>query len=309
MADPPNHRPPTPTFSPGGWLGAFLEHATPRSIGAFFWEPTLFTSLVEMPSFALGKHVQNDQNYGKMMVRCCKMWWIFRWNSQENHFLEWPELAKEPRNQLSSCIFVFISWSGSRSLHPKPRCWKMLKDLWLCMDCTMSSQNPTISKYELLRYVMYLTISHYISLYLSNMQVLYPQQTSQQPHLWDPRTAAGVQPVGPWWTWVTHLDQLEPELNTYWCVKHVGNGWDMMGCWDYDLLILWIIFSKIPYVKRTSKNSVKMQKKCKKKRLEVHWSYISQMLCETWHPAGSDRLWDVPSTPRRLGFYPTRMVP
>ena len=149
---------------------------------------------------------------------------------------------------------------------------KMLKDLWLCLDCTMSSQNPTISKYELLRYVMYLTISHYISLYLSNMQVLYPQQTSQQPHLWDPRTAAGVQPVGPWWTWVTHLDQLEPELNTYWCVKHVGNGWDMMGCWDYDLLILWIIFSKIPYVKRTSKNSVKMQKK--KMQKETSWSSL-----------------------------------
>ena len=128
---------------------------------------------------ALGKHGQNDQNDGKMMVGCCKMWWIFRWNSQENHFLEWPELAKEPRNQLSSCIFVFISWSGSRSLHPKPRCWKMLKDLRLCMDCTMSSQNPTISKYhEIWIIIIICYVSHYISLYLSNMQVLYPQQTS-----------------------------------------------------------------------------------------------------------------------------------
>lgn len=222
-------------------------------MGAFFWEPTLFTSLAEMPSFALGKRWQNDQNDGKMMVRCCKMWWIFRWNSQENHCLEWPELAKEPRNQLSSCIFVFISWSASRYLHPKPRCWKMLKDLWLCMDCTMSSQNPTISKYHEI-WINYDScyVSHYISLYLSNMQVLYPQQTSQQPHPWDPRTAAGVQPVGPWWTWVNHLDQLEPELNTYWCVKHVGNGWDMMG--HDGLLGLWFIDSvdhfltKIPYV-------------------------------------------------------------
>ena len=164
MADPPNHRPPTPTFSPGDWLGAFLEHATPRSIGAFFWEPTLFTSLVEMPSFALGKHVQNDQNYGKMMVRCCKMWWIFRWNSQENHFLEWPELAKEPRNQLGSCIFVFISWSASRSLHPKPRCWKICDFVWIVPCLHKTQLYPNMNYYDMLCISLYLTISHCIFL-------------------------------------------------------------------------------------------------------------------------------------------------
>jgi hypothetical protein len=36
----------------------------------------------------------------------------------------------------------------------------------------------------------------------------------------------------------------------YLLVLNVGNGWDMMGCWGwgYDLLIVWIILSKIPYV-------------------------------------------------------------
>ena len=112
---------------------------------------------------ALGKHWQNDQNYGKMMVRCCKMWWIFRWNSHENYFLEWPELAKEPRTQLSSCIFVFISWSGSRSLHPKPRCWKICDFVWI-VPCLHKTQLYPNINYDMLCISLYLTISHYIFL-------------------------------------------------------------------------------------------------------------------------------------------------
>ena len=78
---------------------------------------------------------------------------------------EWPELAKEPRNQLGSCIFVFISWSASRSLHPKPRCWKICDFVWIVPCLHKTQLYPNIMKYELLLlYVMYLTISHCIFL-------------------------------------------------------------------------------------------------------------------------------------------------
>ena len=146
-----------------------------------------------VPSWSMRRHEASEHSFGSR--RSSRPWWkchLLRWENTGKMIKimakwrsdvvkcgesldetvgkiikEWPELAKEPRNQLSSCIFVFISWSGSRSLHPKPRCWKMLKDLWLCMDCTMSSQNPTISKYHEILIIMIWYVSHYISLYLT----------------------------------------------------------------------------------------------------------------------------------------------
>ena len=174
---PPNHRPP-PLKITGSLLGA-CDATKHRSI-------LLGADALHVPGGnAIGKSWENTGKMIKIMAK----WWsdVVKCGESLDETVmkiikEWPELAKEPRNQLSSCIFVFISWSGSRSLHPKPRCWKMLKDLWLCLDCTMSSQNPTISKYHEIWIIMICYyVSHYISLYhlyLSNMQVLYPQQTS-----------------------------------------------------------------------------------------------------------------------------------
>ena len=99
-------------------------------------------------------HLLRWENTGKM-IKIMAKWWsdVVKCDESLDETVrkiikEWPELAKEPRNQLSSCIFVFISWS----LHPDLYTQSQDVENMLCISLLI---------------IMICYVSHYISRYIS----------------------------------------------------------------------------------------------------------------------------------------------